>query len=144
MGKNKVKLRGMSERTADPVRTGQGEIGSVGSQPDRGTPSFRFGYLGGVDPLTGTPSPAPTLGKEQAVTRSPVPNTSNRVLVFSEVCATGYKRLDWALEVDGSDTEKGRILLTLSKVRRCDNRSSTEGTPSASAAHLGQYIADLN
>jgi hypothetical protein len=43
--------------------------------------------------------------------RSRVPNTSNRVLVVSKVCAVEYKRLDWALEVDGSDTEKGRIPL---------------------------------
>jgi len=80
----------MSERTADPVRTGHGQIGSVGSQPDRGTPSIRFGYLGRGDPLTGTPSQAPTLCQEQAVKRSRVPNTSNRVLVVLEVCAGGY------------------------------------------------------
>ena len=43
--------------------------------------------------------------------KSRVPNTSNRVLVVSKICAVGYQRLDWALEVDGSDTEKGRIPL---------------------------------
>ena len=48
---------------------------------------------------------------EQAVEKSRVPNTSNRVLVVSKICAVGYQRLDWALEVDGSDTEKGRIPL---------------------------------
>ena len=39
------------------------------------------------------------------------PNTGNRVLVVLKICALGYNRLDWALEVDGSDTEKGRIPL---------------------------------
>jgi hypothetical protein len=101
----------MSERTADPARTGQGQIGSVGSQPDRGIPSFRFGYLGGADPGAGTRLPVPPLWQEQAVEKSLVPNTSKRVLVVSKICAVGYKRLDWALVVDGSDTEKGRIPL---------------------------------
>ena len=43
--------------------------------------------------------------------KSRVPNTSNHVLVVSKIGAVGYKRLDWALEVNGSDTEKWRIPL---------------------------------
>jgi hypothetical protein len=45
------------------------------------------------------------------VERSLVPKTSNCVLVVSKICAVGYKRKDWALEVNGSDTEKFRIPL---------------------------------
>ena len=33
-GENKIKLVGMSERTADPGRKGYGQIGSFGGQPD--------------------------------------------------------------------------------------------------------------
>jgi hypothetical protein len=98
----------MSERTADPVRTGQGKPAVLEVSPIEVSPPFGLASRKG-DPLTGVPSPAPTLCQEQAVERSRVPNTSNRVLVVSKICAVGYKRLDWALEVDGSDTEKGRI-----------------------------------
>jgi len=77
----------MSARTADPVRTGHGQIGSVGSQPNRDTPSIRLAILGGVNRHSFT-SFDPS--REQAVKISRVPNTSDRVLVVSEVCGGRY------------------------------------------------------
>ena len=96
----------MLERNADPGRTGYGQIGSVESQSERGTPSIRFGYRGGGGPLTGTSSPAPTPMSGAGREEKPCPEHQQSVCWWYRKYAPGDMVLE-QLEREARDARKG-------------------------------------